>query len=115
MIEETDGEIDNPENYNSFADIETFLTNKHEKLVMDVRDEGDNVVGLMSQIGWTEEGENGRPTKVIPMEKIYIVIDTNGGNGVDCKYLETFWGSIFHSKIQHRTVVMQQVANYLSE
>ena len=105
MIEETDGEIDNPENYNSFADIETFLTNKHEKLVMDVRDEGDNIVGFLSQIGWTNN-EHSSPSKIIDFEEIFVLIDTNGGNSLIPK-------SLLHSKVQHREKVLNKILVYL--
>lgn len=67
-----------------------------------------NIVGFLSQIGWGGSSEGDAPSKVITMEKIYILVDTDGGN---------FWVvlGILHSKIQHRLNVINQVRIYLQD
>ena len=59
----------------------------------------DNVVDFISQIGWSwTASANDYPDKIVPMEDIFIDIDTNGGNGPS---------SNFHSKILHRMCVIK--------
>ena len=72
---------------------------------MNVKEEGDNVVGLLSQIGWTERGDT-EPTKRIQMEKYFVNVDTNGGN----EALD-----MFHGKMPHRGCVLAKVYDYLQE
>ena len=71
----------------------------------------DNIVGFLSQIGWTgdnifESGNVYAPNKKIPMERISVNIDTNGGNSFQ---------SNLHSKMPHRQCVIDQIINYLDE
>ena len=81
--------------------------------INDVKDLGDNVVGFLSQIGWTGDGiaDLGNlftPTKKVPMEEIFVNADTNGGNPV-------FSFSFLHIKIPHRESVMKQIELYLNQ
>ena len=73
---------------------------------------GDNMVGFMSQIGWTEN-EGDQPTKKIEMEEIFILVDTNGGNGNGILIAEML--NMLHSKINHRIDALEKVIEYLSE
>ena len=71
----------------------------------------DNIVGFLSQIGWTgdnifESGNVYAPNKKIPMERISVNIDTDGGNS---------FKSNLHSKMPHRQCVIDQIINYLDE
>ena len=66
---------------------------------------GDNVVGLLSQIGWSANTEEATPTKRIPLEALYIDVDPTGNH-------------IFnrlHTKINHRLVVFNKIIEYLEE
>ena len=63
------------------------------------------MVGFMSQIGWTETiGDS--PDKRIQMEKIFIDVDTNGGNRLTSR---------LHDKMPHRECVIKQTHQYLDE
>lgn len=62
-------------------------------------------VGFLSQIGCTESGNNA-PDKKIEFKKIFVNIDSNGGNNAF---------DHFHGKMPHRTIVMEQVFSYLTE
>lgn len=63
------------------------------------------MVGFLSQIGWTETiGDS--PDKRIQMEKIFIDVDTNGGNSLL---------SLLHNKIPHRVCIMKKIYAYLEE
>ncbi len=64
----------------------------------------------MSQIGWTETSCNS-PDKRIQMEKIFIDVDTNGGNGGGVIGWEVLF--LLHNKIPHRKCVIEQVYLYL--
>lgn len=74
------------------------------------------MVGFMSQIGWTEDNSTS-PNKKISMEKIYIDVDTNGGNGGGVFILEVLpdGSNIFHSKVNHRKPVCDKVIEFLEE
>ena len=78
---------------------------------------GDNMVGFMSQIGWTEEnGES--PDKRISFEKICVDVDTDGGNGGGTFIWEVAVGygaHILHNKVNHRAPVCDKVIEYLEE
>lgn len=64
---------------------------------------GIMLVGLASQIGWTENWGDS-PDKRINFEGIYIIIDSNGGNTV----LQNL-----HNKIPHRDIAIKKVKSYL--
>ena len=54
------------------------------------------------------------------MEKIFVDIDTNGGNGDEVFIWEVtifdeFGKNLLHSKINHRTPVCNKVIEYLGE
>lgn len=103
-------------NYSTFDDITNDLQNKTDDLLyttneygrpipINIQSEGDNVVGFLSQIGCTESG-NRAPDKKICFKKIFVNIDSNGGNNIY---------DHFHGKMPHRTIVMEQVFSYLTE
>ena len=75
------------------------------KYYMSVKDVDDNIVSFLSQIGWTNNDGNS-PSKKINFEKIFVLIDTNGGNTLL---------SMLHSKMQHRQPVMNKVLSFLAE
>lgn len=77
--------------------------------VFSVRDVDDNVVSFLSQIGCTDN-DGDIPNKRIDFEKIFVLIDTNGGNSL----INTALGHL-HSKVPHREEVMQKVTEFLSE
>lgn len=85
------------------------------------KDIGDNVVGFLSQIGWT--GDNfdvDTPAPLIQMKKIFVDIDTDGGNGDETFAWEVlkeslFGGVILHSKISHRIPVIEKTIEFLGE
>ena len=66
----------------------------------------DNVVNFLSQIGWGTLNSTGTPIKKVIFEKIYVNIDTNGGNSLT---------SHFHGKMTHRIDVIEKVKEYLEE
>ena len=77
------------------------------------------MVPLLSQIGWTEDNSTS-PNKKISMEKIYIDVDTNGGNGDGAFIWEAvkewlFGDALLHSKIPHRTPVLEKITEFLGE
>lgn len=58
------------------------------------------------------------PNKKISMEKIFIDVDTNGGNGGETFVWEAimewlFSDALLHSKIPHRIPVCKKVKEYL--
>ena len=77
---------------------------------------GDNTVVLLSQIGWTEKGTD-IPNKRIPMRKIFVNVDTDGGNGGGIFIVEILpnGSNIFHTKANHRQPVCDKVIEFLEE
>ena len=73
---------------------------------INVFDIGDNVVEFLSQIGWTSNLFSDSPDKIIDFEKIFINIDTDGGNSIIDR---------FHSKMPQREEVADKVIEYLTE
>ena len=76
------------------------------------------MVGFMSQIGWTEDILTSSPTKKIEMEEIFVLVDTDGGNGDEIFIWEVTipgdWGkNLLHSKTNHRKVVCDKTIEYL--
>ena len=90
---------------NLYSILENTITLVHK--AMEIRNVGDNVVSFLSQIGWTDN-ISASPLKTIDMEKIYIIIDTDGGNAVGKT-------NHFHGKMPHREPVMTKVSEYLGE
>ena len=72
---------------------------------MSVRLVDDNIVDFLSQIGWTND-VTATPIHKIDFEKIFVLIDTDGGNSLLDR---------LHSKMQHRQSVMNKVLSFLSE
>lgn len=63
-------------------------------------------------MGWTgdniwESGNLYAPNKKIPMKKISVNIDTDGGNG--------FGSENFHSKMPYRQCVIEKIFDFLEE
>ena len=126
---ENDKTFEIPTNYTSYQQIRNnFLDKGIYKLKMsgttlvkdiDIKNIGDNMVGLLSQIGWTGDNPvSGLSIKRIPMEKIFIDVDTNGGNGDEIFVWEVVvagekGANILHSKINHRIPVCNKVIEYL--
>lgn len=79
---------------------------------------GDNMVGFLSQIGWIGDNPDiDTPQPKIQMEKIYVDVDTNGGNGGETFIWEAIVESVFgeallYSKIPHRTPVIEKPLNF---
>lgn len=79
------------------------------------------MVRFLSQIGWTSDNPNSNSAiKIIPMEKIFIDVDTSGGNGGGIFIWEVvgpgdLGKNILHSKINHRTEVCLKVIDYLED
>ena len=110
-----------PTNYTTYQQINNFMEDKqvyrYEPSDFNPKSVGDNMVGFMSQIGWTENIGN-TPNKKIPMEKIFIDVDTNGGNGGGFFVWEVvngFGSEIFHNKAPHRTPICNKVIEYLED
>ena len=82
----------------------TPLHQNYADCIDELFDLGDNVVEFLSQIGCTSTGTIS-PDKKIDFERIFVNIDSNGGNS---------YGSHLHSKMPHREVVMEQVYEYLT-
>ena len=108
-------------NYTTYQQIDNFMVGKqvyrYAPSDFDAKSVGDNMVGFMSQIGWTDNIGN-TPNKKIPMEKIFIDVDTNGGNGGGVFIWEAVNGlgsEIFHNKAPHRTPVCNKVIEYLED
>ena len=98
------------EKYGKYLHVTTFVTNPDNSVIpitvfLDPKMVGDNVVGFLSQIGWTENSGDS-PTKRIPMQKICVNIDTDGGNSLQ---------SNFHSKMPHRQCVINKIFDFLEE
>ena len=77
---------------------------------------GDNMVGFLSQIGWTGDNPYVNTSEPrIQMERIFVDVDTNGGNGGGDFIIEILpdGSNIFHSKVNHRKPVCDQVIQYL--
>ena len=70
-----------------------YKINGGNVFLFDIKSEGDHIVGFLSQIGCTENSGDS-PNKIIEFERIFINIDTDGGNNP--------LTSRFHSKMPHR-------------
>ena len=116
-----------PTNFTTYQEITDYLvsknvyklTGKDSQIVYkpNPKSIGDNMVGFMSQIGWTEDNSS-TPNKKISMKKIFVDVDTNGGNGGELFIWEVvngFGSEIFHNKAPHRTPVCNKVIEYLED
>ena len=75
--------------------------------LMNIMSVNDNVVGFLSQIGWTMNNSTS-PEKRIEFEKVFINIDTDGGNMM-------LGGEHLHGKMPHRREVANKIIEYLRE
>ena len=84
-----------------------LLLQKDSQIVskINLESDGDNVVSLLSQIGWTVDSGSS-PRKRIQMEKILVILDSCGGNDLV---------SHLHGKIPHRESVISNTLQFLSE
>ncbi len=120
-----------PTNFTTYQEITDYLVSKNVYKVSgkDLQiitkpypsSIGDNLVGFSSQIGWIGDNNNvNTPAPRIQMEKIFVDVDTNGGNGDEIFIWEViipgkFGKNILHSKIPHRTPVCNKVIEYLED
>ncbi len=119
LSEQNDFVFEMPTNFTTYKQINQYMWQRGAyklsgsgSIPINVANEGDNVVGFLSQIGWTENsGES--PNKRIQMERIFVDIDSNGGNGVDLQLFEMI--NHLHGKIPHRKKVMEHIFKYLQE
>ena len=98
------------------------LTGKDSQIVYkpNPKSIGDNMVGFLSQIGWLGDNNNiNTPEPRIQMEKIFIDVDTNGGNSLDGGFvwelLYGFGDEILHNKAPHRIPICNKVIEYLED
>ena len=103
---------------NVWLGLLTNMDGVEMRLQFNVAHVRDNVVGFLSQIGWGSLNEVGFLNKKISMEKIFVDVDTNGGNGGKTFVWEAIMGWLFgdallHSKIPHRIPVCEKVKEYL--
>ena len=82
----------------TYADINDFINSNG----LDISN-GDNVVGFLSQIGWSDNS-GVSPNKKINMEKISINVDEPGASSIF---------NLFHNKMPHRTDVIDKVLEFL--
>jgi len=95
-------------------------SNDDELIEIQPQDISDNMVGFLSQIGWIGDYSNvNTPEPKIQMEKIFIDVDSNGGNSFTGEFgLELLYGfgsEILHNKIPHRKDVCGKIIEYLEE
>ena len=118
---QNDHAFEMPSNYTTYQQIADFMREKqlyrYHPNECNPKNVGDNMVGFLSQIGWTENIGTA-PNKKIQMEKIFIDADTNGGNGGGVFVWEAimewlFGDALLHSKIPHRIPVCEKVKEYL--
>ena len=103
-------EISTPSSFNTYQkiiefmrenDIYKYLHKEGVNMDINIQTEGDNIVPFLSQIGWTESTE-----KRISLEKIFISIDSNGGNSAS---------NSLHTKMTHRKSVCAKIIEYLED
>lgn len=104
-----------PTNFTTMQQIVDYFTEKGIKsfsstnmsiIEINPKSVGDNMVGFLSQIGWIGDNNVNTPAPRIQMEKIFVDVDTDGGNSILSR---------LHSKIPHRTCIVQKVYSYLNE
>ena len=120
-----------PTNFTTYQEITDYLVSKNiykpgsndMQLIIEPnpKDIGDNMVGFLSQIGWSGDNSNiNTPEPRIKMEKIFVDVDTNGGNGDGTFIWEAikewlFGDALLHSKIPHRTPILEKTVEFLEE
>ena len=110
-----DSTFEMPTNFTTMQQIVDYFTEKGiysfsstnmSIIEINPKSVGDNMVGFFSQIGWIGDKLNTTPTPRIQIEKIFVDVDTDGGNSIFSR---------LHSKIPHRTCILQKVCSYLNE
>ena len=98
-----------PPDCSEYDQVQNIFNNELFSFIpgISIKDDGDNVVKFLSQIGWTNNSGN-LPEKKIAMNKIYVYADLTGGNGV-------LIYEHLHGKMPHRRAVMEKVFSYLNE
>ena len=75
------------------------------------------MIGFLSQIGWIGDNSNvNTPEPRIQMERIFVDVDADGGNGGELFIWEVVNGlgsKIFHNKVPHRVPICNKVIEYL--
>ena len=119
-----------PTNYTTSQEIADYLVSKNVyklggkdmQIIYKPNPEsiGDNMVGFLSQIGWIGDNNNVNTSEPkIQMERIFIDVDTNGGNSLDGGFiwelLYGFGSEIFHNKAPHRIPICNKVIEYLED
>ena len=94
-----------PNNFTTYQEIKNYLNSKSLSFenIYDIKNSDDDLVGFLSQIGWTESGSTA-PNKRIQMHKIFV--DADEGNSVLAR---------LHNKMPHRNSIMNKVYQYLNE
>ena len=97
------------------TDIYTFdqLTEWFKNLslnAINIKKDDDNMVGFLSQIGWTESGQD-LPDKKINMDKIFVFVDSDWGNIPGIEMII----DMLHNKAPHKIPIMEKVYKYLIE
>ena len=110
-----DSTFEMPTNFTTMQQIVDYFTEKGicsfsstnmSIIEINPKSVGDNMVGFFSQIGWIGDKLNTTPTPRIQIEKIFVDVDTDGGNSILSR---------LHSKIPHRTCILRKVCSYLNE
>ena len=72
---------------------------------------------FLSQIGWIGDELLVTPEPTIQMERIFVDVDTNGGNilgsGLNSELIYEFGSKILHNKIPHRKPIQTKIIEYL--
>lgn len=100
--------------------IYSFSSTNMSIIEINIKGVGDNMVGFLSQIGWVGDNPSTTPAPRVQMEKIFVDVDTDGGNGGGIFVLEAImeWllgDALLHSKIPHRIPVIQKIIQFLGE
>ena len=129
MCNNNDSPFEMPTNFTTMQQIVDYFTEKGicsfsstsmSIIEINPKSIGDNMVGFLSQIGWVGDNQNTTPAPQILMEKIFVDVDTDGGNGGGIFVWEAImeWllgDALLHSKIPHRTRVAEKIVEFLGE
>ena len=121
-----DATFEMPTNFTTMQQIVDYFTEKGiysfssinmSIIEINIKGVGDNMVGFLSQIGWIGDNPNTTPAPRIQMEKIFVDVDADGGNGGGIFVLEILpdGSNILHSKINHRQPICDKVIEYLED
>ena len=126
LSNKNDSPFEMPTNFTTMQQIVDYFTEKGicsfsstnmSIIEINLKGVGDNMVGFLSQIGWVGDNQNTTPSPRIQMEKIFVDVDTDGGNGGGIFVVEILpdGSNILHSKINHRQPVCSKVIEYLED